>query len=316
MTAGRMIDVHTHAIPPFLREALLAAGQSPSLSGFPDWSPELALGFMDEFGIATSLLSVSTPGVHFGQDAPARALARRFNEYCVELRGRHPSRFGAFAALPLPDVEGACREACHALDVLQTEGVGLLASYGEQFLGAPMFEPLMAELNARDALVFVHPSAHPASRTLGVLYPLWMVEYPVDTTRAAVNLIMTGTTRRFPRIRFMLAHNGGTLPYLAWRLSAAPLIDARYQHMDETGIRAEIARFHYEIAQSPGPEAFGSLLAVTDTSHILFGTDWPYCNPRVVRHLMASFGALDGIDDVTRRAIEHGNATRLVERRR
>lgn len=304
------VDVHTHPIPPFLREALLAAGRSPSLSGFPDWSPDLALRFMDEFGIAKSIVSVSTPGVHFGDDAAARALARHYNEYCAGLRDGHPGRFGAFAALPLPDVDGACREACHALDVLKFEGVGLLASYGEEFLGAPVFEPLMAELDARAALVFVHPAGHPSSRALTTGFPLWMLEYPIDTTRAAVNLIMTGTTRRYPRIRFILAHNGGTLPFLAWRLSAAPLIDTRYAHMDEAGIRAEIARFHYEIAQSPGREAFGSLLAVTGTDHILFGTDWPYCAPKVVRHLEQSFRSLD-LDDATREAVRHGNAARL-----
>lgn len=310
MADAGTIDVHTHPIPPFLREALLAAGRSPSLSGFPGWSPDLALQFMDDFGIGKSIVSVSTPGVHFGDDAAAGALARRYNEYCTGLRERHPGRFGSFAALPLPDVDGSCREAGYALDVLKVDGVGLLASYGDEFLGAPAFEPLMAELDARGALVFVHPAGHPSSRALTTGYPLWMVEYPVDTTRAAVNLIMTGTTRRYPRIRFILAHNGGTLPFLAWRLSAAPLIDTRYGHMDEAGIRAEIARFYYEIAQSPGPEAFGSLLAVTSPDHILFGTDWPYCSPKVVQHLELSFRSLD-LDDATRAAVRHGNAARF-----
>ena len=304
------IDVHSHAIPDFLREALLAAGRRPSLSGFPEWSPDLALETMARFGIVKSLLSVSTPGVHFGDDAAARALARRFNDYCAGLRTSHGEQFGAFAALPLPDVEAACEEVRYAFDVLKLEGVGLLASYGEDFLGAPTFEPLMAELDARHALVFVHPAGHRTSRSLSVDYPLWMLEYPIDTTRAAVNLIMTGTMARFPRIRFILAHSGGALPYLTWRLCAAPLIDHRYAQMDAASIRAQIGQFYYEIAQAPGDEAFGALLPVADPARILFGTDWPYCSPAVVESIGRTFDACGKVTPELRQAVRHGNVLR------
>ena len=312
---GAKIDVHSHAIPDFLRKALLAAGRKPSLSGFPAWSPELALETMARFGIAKSILSVSTPGVHYGDAAEARALARRFNEYCAGLRASRSGQlqagqFGAFAAMPMPDVEGACEEVRYALDVLKLEGVGLLASYGSDFLGAPAYEPLMAELDARSALVFVHPAGHPTSRSLAVDYPLWMLEYPIDTTRAAVNLIMTGAVARFPRIRFILAHSGGALPFLAWRLCAAPLIDQRYAHMDADGIRAQIGRFYYEIAQAPGPEAFGALLPVADPARIFYGTDWPYCSPSVVESIGRTFDDFAGLSPQLRQAIRQGNIAR------
>jgi predicted TIM-barrel fold metal-dependent hydrolase len=302
------VDVHSHAIPDFLRDALTEAKRSPSLSGFPAWSPDLALETMARFGITRTILSVSTPGVHFGNDELARVLARRFNEYCTDLGATYTSKFGLFAALPLPDIDAACREACYALDELKVDGIGLLASYESFFLGDSCLDGLMAELNTRNAVVFVHPAGHPTSRGLPLDYPQWMLEYPIDTTRAAVNLLMAQTTTRFPNIRWILAHNGGALPYLAWRISSAPLIDKRYAHLNPAKIIEEIGKFYYEIAQSPGAEAFGSLLAVADPSHILFGTDWPYCNHNVVEHLEASFSNLKHLSEEERFAIRYKNS--------
>lgn len=315
MTAGprKIIDVHSHAIPNFLREDLIAANRSPSLSRFPDWSPELALDIMSRFGVERTMLSVSTPGVHFGNDVSARVLARRYNEYCASLGSRFKGRFGAFAALPLPDIEGACEEVAYALDVLQLDGVGILASYNTFFLGSAVLAPLMTELNARNAIVFVHPAGHPTSRTLPLDYPLWMLEYPIDTTRAAVNLIMSGTTSTFSKIKFILAHNGGALPFLAWRLASASLIDHRYAHMSEMVIRDEIRKFYYEIAQSPGDEALGSLLQVTNPDHILFGSDWPYCRLEVVKRIIDTFECAQSISDENRQSIFYDNAVSLLK---
>ena len=254
-----LIDVHSHLIPPFYREALIAAGRGPSiLGGFPEWTPELALAVMDRHGIATSILSVSQPGTHFGDDGKARALSRTFNEYMAGLIERHAGRIGAFAVTPLPDIDGACAAVAHALDVLKLDGIGLLASYGEMFLGDPNLDPVMQELNSRGAIVFVHPNLHPTTASLGLSLPSWLVEYPFDTSRAAVNLIFSGTLRRFPRIRFILAHAGGTLPYLSWRIAAAPMIDRRFHQLSADDIRADLRSFWYETAQAPGRRAAGN----------------------------------------------------------
>jgi 6-methylsalicylate decarboxylase len=308
------IDVHAHALPDFLCAALQKAGRTASLGQLPAWSPEAHLDLMQARTIATSILSVSTPGVHFGDDHAAKDLARQFNEYSAALIQQHPTRFGAFAALPLPNIDAACTEARHALDTLHLDGIGLLASYDNIFLGDPKFDPLMAILNQRNALVFVHPAGHPSSRTLALEYPLWMIEYPIDTTRAALNLLMSGTLTRYPNIRFILAHNGGTLPYLTWRICAAPLIDRRYAHLDPDELRRGIASFHYEIAQSPGPEAFGSLLAIADPSRILYGTDWPYCRLDVIEHLDQTFDTGPGANPTLRHAIRRENPARVLGR--
>jgi predicted TIM-barrel fold metal-dependent hydrolase len=307
-----LIDVHAHPIPPFYREALVASGRGPSISGgFPQWSPDAHLSQMDENGIAAAILSVSQPGVHFGEDTAARALARRFNEYMARLNVERVGRFGAFAVLPLPDVAGAVAEIDYALDVLKLDGIGVLASYGEQFLGDDRFDPLLERLDGRGAIVFVHPNLHPGSRALNLGVPAWVVEYPFDTTRAVVNLVLSGKRRRYPNIRFILAHAGGTIPFLAWRIAAAPQIDKRYAALSSDDIRADLRSFWYETAQSPGREAFGALSQVAAPERILFGSDWPYCLSPMTA---AMIGALNQVDAAQRRGVESANALALFPR--
>jgi predicted TIM-barrel fold metal-dependent hydrolase len=308
--AEAKIDIHTHAVPPFLAEAATAAGYGASISrGFPEWTPELALAFMDSQRIATSFVSISQPGVHFGDGARAAALARRCNDYFAALIGDHPGRFGAFAALPLPDVDAALREAIRALDALKFAGVGLLASYGISFLGDPIFDPLLSLLDERAAIVLIHPNYHPSSRALGMEIPGFLVEFPFDTTRAVANLIFRGALERFPRIRFILAHSGGAVPYLGWRLAMAPLIDARFQSFTPESILAALRGFYYETAQAAGPAVMAALAEIADPAHLLYGTDWPYCPPAVTAAGDAALAA--HCDGPALGALYRDNARRL-----
>ena len=157
--------------------------------------------------------------MQFGDPKQGAALARRCNEYASELALRWPSRFGAFATVPMWDMREATAEIEYALGELKHQGVCLFASYGEKFLGDKHFDPVMEALNARAAVVFVHPALHPSSRKLDLPWPGFMMEYVFDTTRAAVNLVFSGAIERFSRIRFVLAHAGELMPFFAWRLS-------------------------------------------------------------------------------------------------
>ena len=302
------IDMHSHAIPGFLREAFADAGKRPSLSSFPEWSPEAALRLMDAFDIERSILSISAPGVNFGDDDASRTLARQFNEFCAELRTTFPGRFGAFGVLPLPDIDGACDEVAHALDRLQLEGIGLLSSYGDKYLGHAMYEPLLAELDKRRARVFLHPVGHGSLPLLNLDYPMWMIEYPFATTRAALDLVMSGATQRYPNIRWLLAHNGGVLPYLHWRVNSVSLIDKRYSHLPPDFIASELAKFYYEIAQAPSDHSISSLLRTTDASHILFGTDWPYCQSDVTEAILDAFEGVSSLSLEEKRSVLRKNA--------
>ena len=215
---------------------------------------------MDANGIEIALTSLAQPGVQFGDPARRAALARRCNEYAAELmRALAASASARFAVVPMWDMREAVAEIDHALDALKLQGVCLFASYGEKFLGDPHFDPVLAALDARDAVVFVHPALHPSSRKLELPWPGFMMEYLFDTTRAVVNLVFGGAIERFPRIRFVLAHAGGLVPYFAWRLSVSPMIDARLPQLPREQVYARLRRFWYDTALSPTAQTMACL---------------------------------------------------------
>lgn len=310
MPATRRIDFHFHVIPRFYQEAAYAAGAGPAIGRYPDWSPERALDLMDASGIEVALTSLAQPGVQFGDPAGAVVLARRCNEFAAELCVRWPTRFGAFAVVPMWDLGEAIGEIEYALDQLKHQGVCLFASYGEKFLGDAHFDPVLEALDARAAVVFVHPALHPSSRKLDLPWPGFMMEYVFDTTRAAVNLVFSGAIERFPRIRFVLAHAGGLMPYFAWRLSISPMIDARLEQLSPADIYARLGRFWHDNALSPTAETLASLAGVAPPSQIVFGSDWPFANARVIAEAVKTYEAI-AIPAAQRDAIDRGNALSL-----
>src|SRR5262249_53917726 len=287
-----------------------AAGAGPAIGRYPDWSPERALELMDNSGIELALTSLAQPGLQFGDPTKAAALARRCNEYASELWVRWPKRFGAFATVPMWDMGEAVAEIDHALGRLKHQGVCLFASYGEKFLGDAYFDPVMAALDAHAAVVFVHPALHPSSRELDLPWPGFMMEYVFDTTRAAVNLVFSGTIERFPHIRFVLAHAGGLMPYFAWRLSISPMIDARLEQLSPAEIYARLGRFWYDNALSPTAETLACVERVAPPGHFVFGSDWPFANARVIAEAVKTYEAV-AMSQVQRAAIDRGNALSL-----
>ena len=216
------IDVHHHIVPPEYLEALRGIGVEKSGGArFPDWSPETTLEVMDQNGIATAMTSISAPGIYFGDDAFTRDLARRCNEIAAGLVSDHPGRFGAFAALPLPDVDAALQELEYALDTLGLDGVALMTSVGRKYLGDSSFDPLFEELNRRKAVVYTHPNVPPGSDVPELTWPAHIIEFMFDTTRAATNMVLNGTLERYQDLTLILSHAGGAIPYLAGRIAFA-----------------------------------------------------------------------------------------------
>lgn len=311
MTAPpRRIDVHFHLIPSFYRQAVYRAGRGPAIGKYPDWTPQIALEVMDAHGIELALTSLAQPGVGFGAPEPMQVLARRCNEYAAELVARWPSRFGAFATVPMGEIDRALHEIAHALDTLHFDGVSLFASYGERFLGDPAFDPILEMLDARDAVVFVHPGLHPSSRGLALPWPAFIMEYLFDTTRAVVNLIFSGTIERFPRVRFILPHAGGLVPYFAWRLAVSPMIDQRLPQLSRDQVYAALRHFWYDNALSPGEQTFGSLDHVARPDRIVFGTDFPFANPRVIAQALETYQS-GFLPEERRLAVDRANALAL-----
>jgi predicted TIM-barrel fold metal-dependent hydrolase len=310
MTAPRRIDFHFHLIPDFYQEAAYEAGAGPAIGRYPEWSSERALEVMDANGIEVALTSLAQPGVQFGDRKKAFYLARRCNEYAAGLMARWPRRFGGFAVLPMFDIDEAVDEIENSLERLKLNGVCLFASYGDKFLGDPTFDPVLEALNARAAVAFIHPALHPSSRTLALPWPGFMMEYLFDTTRAVVNLVFGEALQRFPRIRFVIAHAGGLVPYFAWRLSMSPTIDARMPQIPRYEIFARLRHLWYDNALSPTASTLECVRAIASPNRLVFGSDFPFANPKVIAEAVETYEAVP-IAPSLREAIDRNNAISL-----
>ena len=272
-TPPSRIDVHQHLIPPFWAEVRARAGADASGGwAVPAWSPESAIAMMDDLGIATGILSIGA--ITFG-DAAARGDARRCNEFNAGVTKARPDRFGWFAALPLPHVDAALEEIAYAYDVLEADGIGLFANYRGTYLGDPAFAPVWDELDRRAAVVFVHPAQPPLPWLPGIPGPV--VDFPLDTARAAVQLVVAGVMRRCRRVRVILAHGCGFLPYAAHRF-AEQASEAVQPARSVEDYLADMRRFLFDTALCAGPAAMPSLLAFAAPGQVLFGSDFPFAS--------------------------------------
>ncbi|WP_063790313.1 amidohydrolase family protein [Streptomyces sp. NRRL B-24085] len=277
------IDVHAHFLTRRLRSALEAAGHSgpDGMPGIPDWTPAAALDVMGATGVAAAVLSVSSPGIHFGDDSAAHSMARAVNEEGADIVRAHPHRFGILASLPLPDLHGALAELEYAYDVLGVDGVMLQTHYGGHYVGSPCYEPLMAELNRRAAVVLLHPVSPQNWEATSLNLPRPMLEFPFETTRAVTNLILSGSLDRYPAVRFIVPHAGGALATLADRLSAFSLAVSDRP----ADVLGALRRLYYDLAGFPLPRLLPTLLTLTDADHLLYGSDYPYTPDWVVQGL-------------------------------
>jgi predicted TIM-barrel fold metal-dependent hydrolase len=310
--ALQLIDVHHHFVPPFYlaenRDRIAQSRGGQLSAAWLEWTPRRTLDAMDRNGVAAAVLSMSTPGVWFGDGTVAHATARRSNEYAADLVRSYPTRFGFFAAIALPDTDGALREIQYAFDVLGADGIALLTSYDGKWLGHAEYMPVFEELHRRGSVVFVHPTTPGSIRTLMPDVSPMIAEVPQDTARAIINLLLTGTLSRFPGIRFIFSHAGGTFPMIAGRLQ---------QYVPKTvlenlpdGIEHELDRLYYDIAGTAHPPAVAALRNLVPDTQILFGSDEPH---------VALGETAQGIDRLglppdVRAAIGRRNVTRILPR--
>jgi 6-methylsalicylate decarboxylase len=305
------IDTHHHILPPDYLSALASLGITASGGRpLPEWDVHSTLALMDRHAIATAITSIAEPGIYFGDRRFARDLARRCNEYSAQLLHEYPQRFGALAILPLPDVDAALRELEYALDTLQLDGVVLLSSVDGRYPGDPMFDELFTELNRRKAVVFLHPTVPAINSELKLDLPSFLIEFVFDTTRAVTNLIYSGTLERCPGIRFILAHVGGTVPYLAYRISMGQIMLPGAPQ----GVMTYLKQFYYDTALSANPYALRSLQELVDATHILFGSDYPFAPEVVTGFTVHGVQNYHGFDEQARKAIERESALALFPR--
>jgi predicted TIM-barrel fold metal-dependent hydrolase len=303
------IDSHQHMIPPDYRKALQKAGIDQSGGrALPDRSPEAALRTMAELKIGTAIISVSTPGTTFvAKPADATAMARDLNDYGAELARTQPDRFGFFATLPTRHFNESVDEAVRALDELRADGVVVLANSAGTYLGEDGQDPLFAALDARSAVVFIHPHKLPGPTVPGVAP--FAADFLLDTTRAAYLLVRNGIRTRYPNIRFILSHAGGFVPYAAHRMALAITGDTGRSPLDSLD---DFAGFYFDTALSSSPAALPSLLAFARPGHVIYGSDWPFA-PVAAGHYFAA-GLEAGVDHATLDAINRTNALALFPR--
>jgi 6-methylsalicylate decarboxylase len=315
-TKPKRIDVHHHILPPNFVSALNSLS-IPWTGGpeVPSWSLQQAHDMMGAMGIDAAVASPS-PGVYWGGDtAFAVKLARETNEFVADVVRDDPEHFGGFATVPLPDVDASLEELEYAYDTLGLEGVVLYTSQGDRYLGDRSYDPFFEELDRRKAIVFIHPTTiPPGADATGLTIPFGVAEFTFDTTRAVMNMLYSGTLERYPSIRYIVSHAGGTIPYLAWRIAGASYLPELRDRAPKTDGLALLQKLYYDTALSTSEFVFGALKEFVPMSQVLFGSDFPYIGPAVLQAERYGLENSKVLDDAARAAIDRGNALTLFPR--
>ncbi|KAA6415664.1 MAG: hypothetical protein FRX48_00382 [Lasallia pustulata] len=330
MSIPERIDVHTHFVPPEWRNTCeeMGFGQPDGMPAIPEWSEEAHLKAMDDVGISKAIITITSPGTHldYSDDALARRLTRDCNVFAAEMKSRRPDKFGFWASLPLPDIQGSLDEIAFALDELNADGFGLLTNYHGVYLGDKVFDPVFAMLDERKAIVHVHPtgpcmgSAITQSAPQAALplpqYPSPMFEFLFEEARVMINLFLNETVTRYPNITYIISHCGGAFPPMVERFATfAESILNSGVGMDTQTVAATLQKqFYFDLAGFPFPDQLFGLLRLVDYQRILYGSDFPYTP---LDSAIKLAGTLDKeipktFSEEEMKAIYHGNAARLL----
>ncbi len=289
-----LIDTHAHFVTAEYVAAAQAAGFDvpDQMPAWPTWSPNEHLALMDTCGIDRSILSISSPGVYFGDIDDAIDLARNVNDSASSIQREHPTRFGFFAALPLPDVDAALVEAVRALDRLDAAGFCLMSNVGGLYLGHSSLEPLWQLLAERQAVVFIHPTAPPNVREVSPSRPFPMIEFIFDEARTVVDLLFADVLTRHPDIHFVISHSGGAIPVLMERIDLFYGNTAVAGTPDRTGrLPALLSGLWFDCAGTPLPHALPALSKAVGRERLLFGSDYCFTSPAGVTEHVRQLGA-------------------------
>lgn len=308
----RRIDVHHHFVPPlFERSARERGSLNPALSGL---SISRSLDEMDRNGVASAVLSIPSPGVWYGTLELAQQIARDANDCAAKLVSDHRGRFGMFATLTLPDLDSSLAEVAYAFDQLHADGIHMWTNYADFWLGDPRLSPLLEELNHRKAVVYTHPTTPNCCGHLVQEAPVPMIEYGTDTTRTIASLVLSGATHRYPDIRWIFSHAGGTMPFLLERFIFQAGVQSKTPEGAQkipNGVLYELRRLYFDTAQSANPYAMGPLTRLVSTTQICFGTDFPY---RAIADNVNGLATCGLFTPRDLEQVERANAFRLLPR--
>jgi predicted TIM-barrel fold metal-dependent hydrolase len=310
--ATRGIDIHHHFLPPVFVEALAQAGHPAAAQAAAlAWSPEKSLAMMDASGIETAIVSLSLPGASFDEAADPAALARQSNEYAARMIADYPGRFGAFASVPVLDAQAAIREVEYALDTLKLDGVLLFSNVRGRYLGDPALDALLTELSRRRATVFLHPNQAPSPGFND------FVEFPHDVARALASLTESCGIERYRRIRYILAYGGGTIPFIASRVTVVGMdvignfLKTMVRYLQRVLI---MQRMNYDLTASTDPYAWRALYEHAKPGRILMGSNYPWTSPAAFTRQQAALRAFEELDTPQIESIERSNSLKLFPR--
>ena len=304
---GQTVDVHTHIIIPEYVEMLKAHGaELEETFPLPAWDAGRHIAFMDSAGIRTAVLTMPAPQPYYGDAEESAECIRRVNEVSAKVKQDYPGRFRFCAALPLPDVDAAIREAIYVLDTLGADGVKLATNSRGQYLGDEALDPLMEVLNERHAVIIIHPHrSTPYPERIIATTPLAMYEYPAETTRAVVNMLSRNVLVRYPNLKVIVPHCGSFLPLALPRMKSILPAMVAQGYMQPIDWEANLSRLYFDLAGNPTVEVLHSLLTITTPSHILYGSDYPYlpdaalkANLQKLKQTLASDEELAGYEEM------------------
>jgi len=311
---GGRIDLHHHHVPPGLGGfggAGRGGGRGPGGLRGP-WTPEITLEQMDKFDIAVSILSMTQMGdVLYDNTAKGRAAVRAGNDYGAKLMSEHPKRFGLFTGVPLPDIDGVMKEIEYGFDTLKADGIGIYTNDNQtHWPGDPYFDPMWQELNRRNAIVYMHPLAPPCCTNLNDSVSFAMNEFDFDITRGCTSILANGVLHKYPNVKIIIPHSGGTMPMIAGRIKDRYPKDPKHAEYIPNGVIAELQKFYLDIAHASFPYPMAAMMKFALLDHILFGTDFPF---EPMESTVNELPGL-GLSAKVMRAIERENAERLLPR--
>jgi predicted TIM-barrel fold metal-dependent hydrolase len=308
MAAPHRIDVHHHVTPPSLRTEKMRAGAG----GGPTyaWTIEKTLEDMEKGDVRGVVISMPYPVDIWPNPKDTLGITREWNDYVAGLVRDHPGRFGQFTMLPILDIDGSLREIEYSYDVLKADGINLMTNIGDKWLGDPYYDPIFEELNRRKAVVYTHPDA--PNCTSGVLPGIRdaVIEFGTDTTRAITRMLFSGAAHRYPDIKWIWSHAGGTAPFLTERLVRYAQTEKGMKERVPEGVLTYLKRFYYDTAQAAHPYALASLMRLVAVSQVLFGTDFPWRTAAETAQQLKEYGF--SVDEL--RAIDSGNIEKLLPR--
>jgi predicted TIM-barrel fold metal-dependent hydrolase len=317
-TSNDLVDVHAHFTTPHYVEVAKAAGHvladGMPEAYWPQWTAQQHVDLVDEAGIGRAVLSLSSPGVYFGDEHAARSLAREVNEFCAEVVRQYRPRFGQFATLPLPDVDGSLTELAYCFDQLGVDGVVLFSNHAGIRLGDKRFHPVLAELDRRAAVVLLHPTSCAGHDELSCGRPRPMIEFLFETARTVIDFILIGGAERFGRIRLIVPHLGGVLPLLAERVELFRTING--EPIDRTSVSETLGRFYYDLAGTPSKPQIAALASIAKPDRLLYGSDYAWTRREHALRLLAALDvAFDGVNAGWRARTTHNANVLLAQGR-